>query len=1009
MTDTDTSGSASPHPVQVLLHSSLFDPLYYARAAGISGSPAELAQHYLAKGEAASLPPGPGFDSRFYRACNPDVTETGMNLLLHYIQFGQNEYRYPTLARLHADAAQVEASGLFDARAYAWDRGRPSLPGLSELEDYLVARDNQAGIGDRFDSGLYAHLYPDALQGHGLPLLHYLATGRAQHRVVTMHDLNQRKAAERPRFNTRHYLGQLPPGTPVGDPLEHYLLYGALAGLDPAPDFSADYYMRRYPDMHASGMDPFYHYAAHGKAEGRVGRPDFTDAIWPGGTAFDLAKPTILVASHEASRTGAPLVGLNVGARMAEGWNVISYLARGGPLLENFSAHSCLVVLSNVDTLDGEYLLAQLQRTHRLSAVLLNSVETSSLAPAALQAGLPSVALVHEFAEYTLPPGRMTSVLESADRVVTPAALIRDSLQTELERTRAGPANSITVRPQGYLPILPPEGADADLTRDEILALAGVFPDAMKPGRKVRFVLGAGYVQMRKGVDLFVQTAAEVRRLHGEDVRFLWVGDGYHPTRDLAYSAWVADMVRRLDLERTLFFLPSQSSLDVLFALSDVFYLPSRLDPFPNVVLDAFKAGRGVVCFHNATGVAGLLGGPDGAGGAAVAFCNVGEAAQALIRAFRPAEAKRALQNAALADRRFAFADYMAALGGELDAARASQALVAAAAEQVERNGGFDAAFHGGAAHAADAAGTRRAIRLYAAQGVKGLLQFSPKPGFNEGLGRITAGCSPALGVPGAPASTHRCILLDKDLAPPFSGRVALHLHLHYPELTAGMLDALAEAGCAADLIVTTTSEDARLEVAYALRKYRAGSVRLVVVPNRGRDIGPFLSMVGPLVQGGAYDIVGHLHGKRSLAIDASMGDRWRSYLLGILLGGGSGLGGALAPFMQDPGLGLLFAEDRHLVGWTRNRAPAEALAVRMVPPPALPEWPVFPLGTMFWARPAALAPLWSLGLQAADFPPEPAAGDGTILHAIERLLPAVCEATGYGWATLYVGGTGWY
>ena len=999
----DAAGHAPPPPLHVLLRSPLFDAAHYARAAGVAGTPAELAQHYLTRGEAESLPPSPGFDPRFYRASNPDVAGTGMGLLLHYVLFGQHEHRYPTPDSLRADAARVQDSGLFDARAYVWNRGRAPLPGLSDLENYLVARDNQAGIGDRFDSALHARLYPDSLHGHALPLLHYLAVGRAQHRIVSAHDLHQRKDAARLRFNARHYLGQLPSGTPVADPLEHYLLHGALAGLDPAPDFSADYYVRRYPDMQVSGMDPFYHFAAHGKAEGRAGRPDFSLALQPGGVPFDLAKPTILVACHEASRTGAPLVGLNVGARLAADWNVISHLARGGPLLPDFAAHSCLVALANLDALDCEYLLIQLRETHQLSAVLLNSVETSPLAPAALYAGLPSVALVHEFAEYTLPPGRMTSVLESADRVVTPAALIRDSLQAELERTRAGPSNAIAVRPQGYLPTLPPEGADDDMTRDEIMALAGV-----QPGAKVRFVLGAGYVQMRKGVDLFVQTAAEVRRLHGDDVRFLWVGDGYHPTRDLAYSAWVADMARRLDLGRTLFFLPPQSSLDVLFALSDVFYLPSRLDPFPNVVLDAFKAGRGVVCFQGATGSAELFGGKDPAGGAAVPYCNVQEAAQALVRAFRPAEAKRALQNAALADRRFAFADYMAALGGELDAARAAQAAVTAAAERVERNGGFDAAFHGGSTQAVDAAATRRAIRLYAAQGLKGLLQFSPRPGFNEGLGRIAAGCSPALGAPGAPARTHRCIPLGRDKAPTFAGRVALHLHLHYPELAPDMLAALTGAGCAADLIVTTTSEDKRLEIAYALRSYKAGTVRLHVVPNRGRDIGPFLTEVGRLVQGGAYDVVGHLHGKRSLAIDAAMGDRWRTYLLGVLLGGGSGLGGALAPFADDPALGLVFAEDRHLLGWTRNRPAAAALAARMAPAPALPEWPVFPLGTMFWARPAALAPLWDLGLKAADFPAEPAPDDGTVLHAIERLLPAVCEASGHGWATLHAPYTGW-
>ena len=198
------------------------------------------------------------------------------------------------------------------------------------------------------------------------------------------------------------------------------------------------------------------------------------------------------------------------------------------------------------------------------------------------------MALVHEFAEYTRPAGRMSDLIESVDRVIVPASLIQDSVQAELLATRSSIANNIVVRPQGYLPKLPQNtAAAADLTRDEILAwigadavVAGPSPAGPSPeGTKVKIVLGAGYAQIRKGVDLFVQTASELRRLWGDKVRFIWVGDGYHPKTDLQYSVWVEDMVRRLDLERHVFFLPAQSSLDTLFALSDVFYLPSGARP----------------------------------------------------------------------------------------------------------------------------------------------------------------------------------------------------------------------------------------------------------------------------------------------------------------------------------------------------------------------------------------------------------------------------------------------
>jgi lipopolysaccharide biosynthesis protein len=64
-----------------------------------------------------------------------------------------------------------------------------------------------------------------------------------------------------------------------------------------------------------------------------------------------------------------------------------------------------------------------------------------------------------------------------------------------------------------------------------------------------------------------------------------------------------------------------------------------------------------------------------------------------------------------------------------------------------------------------------------------------------------------------------------------------------------------------------------------------------------------------------------------------------------------------------------------------------------------------FPVGTMFWARPAALAPFKRLGLSWKDYPREPVPYDGTILHAIERLVPFVAQGAGYTVATTYIRG----
>jgi lipopolysaccharide biosynthesis protein len=53
-----------------------------------------------------------------------------------------------------------------------------------------------------------------------------------------------------------------------------------------------------------------------------------------------------------------------------------------------------------------------------------------------------------------------------------------------------------------------------------------------------------------------------------------------------------------------------------------------------------------------------------------------------------------------------------------------------------------------------------------------------------------------------------------------------------------------------------------------------------------------------------------------------------------------------------------------------------------------LPEHFNFPVGTMFWARAEKLRPLFELSLTWSDYPAEPLATDGTLLHAIERIFP---------------------
>jgi len=236
----------------------------------------------------------------------------------------------------------------------------------------------------------------------------------------------------------------------------------------------------------------------------------------------------------------------------------------------------------------------------------------------------------------------------------------------------------------------------------------------------------------------------------------------------------------------------------------------------------------------------------------------------------------------------------------------------------------------------------------------------------------------------------------------------ALHAHFHYPELAQDLVRRIASRGARCDLLLST-DEARKVEILRAAAAgYSRGEVKIRIVPNRGRDIGAFLTGFRDDIVD-RYEIIGHVHGKRSLhggGLDPFFGERWREFLWQNLVGGRDrSMDIVLAHLADDEKLGLVFPEDPYLHGWDGNLPAAEKLAGGMGMTEPLPLYFDFPTGTMFWARTAALKPLFALGLGWEDYPREPAPNDGTILNAIERLLPFVARHAGYRFATTHVPG----
>lgn len=228
--------------------------------------------------------------------------------------------------------------------------------------------------------------------------------------------------------------------------------------------------------------------------------------------------------------------------------------------------------------------------------------------------------------------------------------------------------------------------------------------------------------------------------------------------------------------------------------------------------------------------------------------------------------------------------------------------------------------------------------------------------------------------------------------------RVGIMLHVFYLDLLDELAHDLAHMPVPYVLMISVVdgpARDAALARCRNLSRVQALVVR--IVPNRGRDLAPFLLTFREEILG--LDVVCHLHTKKSLYSGQEQ-DRWRRYLVERLLGSGGRIAWILGMFQAMPQLGMVYPESYISVQWwahtwLSNLACARELGARLgiaVDPSAYLDYPA---GSMFWARTSALRPLYELELPLEAFPPEQSQTDGALQHALERLLGLVVPRHG--------------
>lgn len=236
-------------------------------------------------------------------------------------------------------------------------------------------------------------------------------------------------------------------------------------------------------------------------------------------------------------------------------------------------------------------------------------------------------------------------------------------------------------------------------------------------------------------------------------------------------------------------------------------------------------------------------------------------------------------------------------------------------------------------------------------------------------------------------------------------GRIAVCVHMYYTDMLDEIL-ALADTIPGAYDFIATTDDDGKktvIERAVAGRRNIANVIVRVVAQNRGRDMSALFITCRDLFLDDRYDLVCRLHTKKSPQVWAGRANMFKRHMFENLLNSPGFTTNVMDMFRDKPTIGVAVPPLVHIAYptmghvWFVNRERVQTLARDLhIHVPFDPDTPVGAFGGMFWFRPKSLRKLFLHPWKWADFDGEPYPHDGSLGHALERIICYTAQDAGY-------------
>jgi len=545
-------------------------------------------------------------------------SKPGVKPLLNSLFFRSKYRKHKALS---ADIKLIENSDLFDASFYEKENPDIDLKKMRAAEHYLtIGGFEKRNPSREFNSALYLNINSDVVETGINPLLHYIKFGKLENRrtkplssfgenepdnhgqnvttVSEIANINDSKnfgslhhqiqlIKESGMFDERYYLQTYPDtGGYHLDLIRHFLLYGAKEGKYPNPTFDTSFYTLRWLTP-AENTNPLVHWLTVGKKLGyTTNREDF---VKEKGTI--QAGTDILFVSHNATDTGAPKILLDiiewVKTKTSLSFKIL--LLDGGPWLNRFTVlGECLVFnelkmrypKNEIDQLLNRFTGPKPKLIYLNTIVILKDYKT-----VLGHYNAPVICHVHEL-QSVIEHFKVNTQHFSSEisHIIAASPPVNDNLVLNY---KLDPEHVSTVFEWIYFQKLDHSNKEKNRVKQSLSL----------PLYKT-IVFGCGNFDPRKGIDIFIETARQIKERGIDDIIFCWIGNTYNK-----HGQEMTDRICEYNLEEQVLFLGRHENPTQCFVAGDIFLLPSREDPFPLVCLEAANAKLPIVCFDKAGGM----------------------------------------------------------------------------------------------------------------------------------------------------------------------------------------------------------------------------------------------------------------------------------------------------------------------------------------------------------------------------------------------------------------------